>query len=194
MAWKGSYDFTPRGEESEFDSSDESDSEGGTETLKLYHRRKSTVTAVRSRVRFYSLFAAANIYKPAKNPQNVFELGALLAFFSAKKTLWSYCHVLFSRPFSARIINLEFCSVYKTQPVCHIVVRCKLSASPLGTLTARLWTHCGLRNSFKLTSKANICSFVFMADKISFKAKFPASFIFGIIPMCVYSDFPPLHA
>lgn len=52
MAWRRSYDFTPRVEESEFDSSDESDSEGGTESLKLYHRRKSTVTAVRSKVRF----------------------------------------------------------------------------------------------------------------------------------------------
>lgn len=49
MAWRRSYDFTPRVEESEFDSSDESDSEGGTESLKLYHRRKSTVTAVRSK-------------------------------------------------------------------------------------------------------------------------------------------------
>ena len=54
MAWRRSYDFTPRVEENEIDSSDESDSEGGTETLKLYHRRKSTVTAVKARVSFYS--------------------------------------------------------------------------------------------------------------------------------------------
>lgn len=50
MAWRRSYDFTPRAEENEFDSSDESDSEGGTEPLQVYHRRKSTVTAVKARV------------------------------------------------------------------------------------------------------------------------------------------------
>ncbi|XP_068687349.1 diacylglycerol kinase delta-like isoform X1 [Montipora foliosa] len=49
MAWRRSYDFTPRMEEFELDSSDESDSEGGTETINTYHRRKSTVTAVKSR-------------------------------------------------------------------------------------------------------------------------------------------------
>jgi len=50
MAWRRSYDFTPRVVENELDSSDDSDSETGTENLKLYHRRKSTVTAVKSRV------------------------------------------------------------------------------------------------------------------------------------------------
>ncbi|XP_067037295.1 diacylglycerol kinase delta-like isoform X1 [Acropora muricata] len=49
MAWRRSYDFTLRMEESEFDSSDESDSEGGAETINTYHRRKSTVTAVKSK-------------------------------------------------------------------------------------------------------------------------------------------------
>lgn len=51
MAWRRSYDFTPRVVENELDSSDDSDSDVGTETLKLYHRRKSTVTAVKARVR-----------------------------------------------------------------------------------------------------------------------------------------------
>jgi len=50
MAWRRSYDFTPRVVENELDSSDESDSETGTENLKLYHRRQSTVTAVKARV------------------------------------------------------------------------------------------------------------------------------------------------
>lgn len=50
MAWRRSYDFTPRGVENEVDSSDDSDSDIGTENLKLYHRRKSTVTAVKARV------------------------------------------------------------------------------------------------------------------------------------------------
>lgn len=50
MAWRRSYDFTPRVVENELDSSDDSDSEAGTENLKLYHRRKSTVTAVKARV------------------------------------------------------------------------------------------------------------------------------------------------
>lgn len=49
MAWRRSYDFTPRVVENELDSSDDSDSEAGTENLKLYHRRKSTVTAVKAR-------------------------------------------------------------------------------------------------------------------------------------------------
>ncbi|KAJ7392786.1 hypothetical protein OS493_010445 [Desmophyllum pertusum] len=50
MAWRRSYDFTPRVVENELDSSDDSDSDVGTETLKLYHRRKSTVTAVKARI------------------------------------------------------------------------------------------------------------------------------------------------
>jgi len=69
MAWRRSYDFSPRVEESEFDSSDESDSEGGTETLKLYHRRKSTVTAVKARVRF-TRCCATNISEPAKDAEH----------------------------------------------------------------------------------------------------------------------------
>lgn len=49
MSWRKSYDFTPRVAENEVDSSD-SDSDPGPETIKLYHRRKSTVTAVKARV------------------------------------------------------------------------------------------------------------------------------------------------
>lgn len=48
MSWRKSYDFTPRVAENEVDSSD-SDSDPGPETIKLYHRRKSTVTAVKAR-------------------------------------------------------------------------------------------------------------------------------------------------
>ena len=50
MSWRRSYDFTSRVAENEVDSSDDSDSDAGPETIKLYHRRKSTVTAVRARV------------------------------------------------------------------------------------------------------------------------------------------------
>lgn len=64
MAWRRSYDFTLRMEESEFDSSDESDSEGGAETINTYHRRKSTVTAVKSKVSFHSFeLASADIFE-----------------------------------------------------------------------------------------------------------------------------------
>ena len=50
--WRRSYVLTQSGDDNEIDSSDDSDSDVGTETLKSFHRRKSTLNAVKARVSY----------------------------------------------------------------------------------------------------------------------------------------------
>ncbi|PFX32475.1 Diacylglycerol kinase eta [Stylophora pistillata] len=74
MSWRKSYDFTPRVAENEVDSSD-SDSDPGPETIKLYHRRKSTVTAVKARRwkrRYFKLREGKKLYYAKSSDETLF--------------------------------------------------------------------------------------------------------------------------
>ena len=109
MAWRRSYVFTPRVEESEIDSSDESDSEVGTETLKLYHRRKSTVTAVKARVRFIwiTLYMLHKYFQTAKMHDVSWSRVPCYLFVLLRNPLWDYFQALVFKCFNPRIINLQ---------------------------------------------------------------------------------------
>lgn len=124
MAWRRSYVFTPRVEESEIDSSDESDSEVGTETLKLYHRRKSTVTAVKARVRFIwiTLYMLHKYFQTAKMHDVSWSRVPCYLFVLLRNPLWDYFQALVFKCFNPRIINLQFCCVYKTASLLSLVI------------------------------------------------------------------------